>query len=223
MVDVVVVGASGFGREALDVLAAMRASGIPLSVSGVIDDDPSPVNLDRLASRGIPHLGTIDSWVATRQAPAGFVMGIGDPAIRRAIATKLEAGGHQPFTAIHPSAVVGTQVRIGEGAVICAAAVIATNVRLGRHVHVNANATIGHDSILEDFVSVNPAATISGEVLVGSCALVGAGSIILQNLVVGESTTLGAGCLVTRNVPGGVVVKGVPGSWATREESCASC
>ena len=50
---VVVVGASGFGRECLDVLEAMAAAGSPVEVAGVVDDGPSELNLERLAARGI--------------------------------------------------------------------------------------------------------------------------------------------------------------------------
>jgi acetyltransferase-like isoleucine patch superfamily enzyme len=62
-------------------------------------------------------------------------------------------------------------------------------------------------------VSVNPAAVISGEVIVGEGSLVGAAATVLQGLSVGQGSVLGAACLVTKDVPGGVVVKGVPGQW----------
>lgn len=211
--QIVVVGASGFGRESLDVVQAMRENGTSVEVLGVVDDAPSEANLERLTDRNVPYLGTIDEWLATEVNGVRFVLGIGNPAVRRQLVARLEDAGLLPFSAIHPSATVGSHSELGPGAVICAGATISTNVRLGRHVHINPSATIGHDSILCDFVSVNPAAVISGEVRIREGVLVGAAALVLQQLNVGEGTVVGAAALVTKDVPRNVVVKGVPGGW----------
>ncbi|TBT82575.1 acetyltransferase [Propioniciclava sinopodophylli] len=210
---VVVIGASGFGRECLDVLDAMVAAGADLRVLGVVDDAIAEVNVERLAARGVPFLGTRAAWLATDPGPVAYVLGIGSPGVRRRLVAELDAVGLRPFTAIHPSATFGAKVVLDEGVVVCAGAAVSNNVRLGRHVHVNPNATIGHDADLRDFVSINPAAVISGEVVVGSATLVGAAATVLQGLTVGERTVIGAGAVVTKSVPSDVVVVGVPGRW----------
>lgn len=211
--QVVVIGASGFGRETLDVLGAMRNDGISIEVLGVIDDSPSSFNLQRLQQRGVQYLGTLDAWLKSPHAAVKFVLGIGSPKVRRNLVEKLDSVGMVAFTAIHPSATIGSQTTVGEGAVVCSGAVLSTNVRLGRHVHINPNATIGHDTTLEAFVSVNPAAVVSGEVIIRTGALVGASATVLQQLTVGEYGVIGAMALVTKDTPPGVVVKGVPGKW----------
>lgn len=211
--NIVVVGASGFGRECLDVLEAMASAGADLVVQGVVDDAPSEANLTRLADRGVPFLGTRAAWLATSPTDAHYVLGIGNGTIRRRLVAELDAAGLRPFTAIHPSATFGASTTLAEGVVVCAGACVSNNVRLGRHVHVNPNATIGHDADLRDFVSINPAAVISGEVVVGEETLIGAAATVLQNLTVGERVVVGAGAVVTKPVPSGVVAVGVPARW----------
>lgn len=214
---VVVIGASGFGRECLDVLEAMIADGADLEILGVIDDKPSAANLGRLAARNMPYLGRRAEWLASAPANVRYVLGIGDPMIRRALADELDASGLEPFTAVHPSATFGANTTLAAGVVVCAGAAISNHVHLGRHVHVNPHATIGHDAVLSDFVSVNPAAIISGEVVVETDALIGAGAAVLQGLTVGKNTVVGAGAVVTKDVPSRIVVKGVPGRWNDRQ------
>lgn len=210
---VVVVGASGFGRESLDVLDALVRDGAPIEIRGVVDDNPHPDDRARLQARGVAYLGPIESGLLTAVGSLSYVLGIGSPAVRRRLVERCDAAGLTAYTAVHPSAVIGTQPAIGPGSVVCARAVVSTNVTLGRHTHISPNATIGHDSVLEDFVSVNPGAVVSGAVTIGAGTLVGASATILQNLVIGSGVTVGAGAVVTRDVPDGVIVKGVPGRW----------
>ena len=51
--SVVIIGAGGVGREALDVLQAInnRSSVDSLNLLGVVDSAPSDLNLGRLAAR----------------------------------------------------------------------------------------------------------------------------------------------------------------------------
>lgn len=217
---IVVVGASGFGREALDVIAAVNARSLEpvFDVVGVLDDLPSAENLARLERRSVRYLGPLEPWleaiagVDVPQGPA-YVVGIGSPGIRARLAARFEAAGLRAVSLVHPTAVIGTNVGLGEGVVICAGAILSTEVVLGVHCHVNPGAVIGHDTVLGDFVSVNPSATISGAVHISDRTLVGAGSVVLQGLSVGADVTIGAAACVTRHVPNGVVVKGVPGRW----------
>lgn len=209
--EVIVVGAGGFGREALDVIEAINnaGEGTDLNVLGVVDDAPAAQNLARLGDRDIPYLGTTDSFLGTGRV-AGFVVGVGNPTARESIAKKWVNAGFASLSLIHPSVNLGSNCMVGDGVVICSGVQVSTNVRIGNYVHLNPNATIGHDAVLEDFVSVNPGAIVSGEVRIASRALVGAGAVILQGRVVGQDAVVGASACVVRDVSAGVTVKGVP-------------
>ena len=206
----IVVGASGFGRETLDVAEAINAAApLPVwDILGVVDDNPSQVNLLRLKERDVAYLGTLEDLHGYPRVQV--VIGVGSPSARRAIASRLAASEVRPTSLIHPTAVLGSRVRVGSGSVICAGASVGTNVELGEHVHLNPHAVIGHDARLGDFVSVNPNATVSGECELDSGVLVGAAATVLQGLRVGADATVGAAACVTKDVDDRVTVKGVP-------------
>ena len=208
LTDVVVVGAGGFGREVLDVIEAANAAGAGLRVLGVVDDAPSDVNLDRLVARGYVHLGPIDTVVAG--SVGAYVLGVGGPAAKRAIAELFDSAGWTPVTVVHPAAVVSPTARIGAGSIVCGGVQLSTNSELGRHVHLNPNTTIGHDAVVGNFASVNPGAIVSGEVRVGDGTLIGAGAVVLQGLDVGAGAVVGASACVTRPVAARATVVGVP-------------
>jgi sugar O-acyltransferase (sialic acid O-acetyltransferase NeuD family) len=209
---VVVVGAGGHGREVVDVLVAcVSRTGRPVfNVVGVLDDDPSEVNLQRLKDRGLPWLGRVDTWTERGDQDVRFVLGIGSSAARRAVASRLIEAGFQPATAVHPTAVLGSRVALAPGVVVFAGAVVATNTALGRHTHIHRCATVGHDCVIGSWVTVNPSASISGDCVIEDDVMVGVSASVLQGLTVHEGAVVGGAACVVTDVPAHTTVKGVP-------------
>lgn len=209
---VVIVGAGGFAREVLDVIEAIRqVSREPgPHVLGVTGRSASQQQLVRLAERGVNYFASDSAFLDDPPRGAVFVVGVGDPAARAALAHMYRSAGLHAVTLIHPDATIGTHVRIGSGVVICAGARISTNVTLRDHVHVNPGALVGHDAVIGESASINPGAVISGEVTIGPRTLVGAGAVVLEHRAVGADCVVGAAACVTRDVDDGMTVAGVP-------------
>lgn len=206
MIDLVIVGAGGFGREIVTVVDCDRATmaGRGINLLGFVDDG-SP-DLARLERIGLPLLGGVD----TVQPGWSYVIGVGDSAVRRSLDDRLGERAKSCRPLVHALTSIGRDVDLDEGTVVCAGVSITTNVRIGRHVHLNLAATVGHDCVLGDFVTVSPAVNISGNVTVGDGAYFGTNCSVLPGVTIGPGAVIGAGAMVRQDVPAGVTVVGVP-------------
>lgn len=193
---VIIAGAGGVGREALD---ACLAAG--LEVDGFVDDV-----LAGGTTRGLVI-------AAPDAAPSGstYLVGIAAPVVRRRLVALLEARGLSAVTVVHPRAVVGPDTTLGEGCLVLAGAHVSSSIVVGDHSQVHYNATVGHDAVLGDYVTVYPGANVSGSVILADDVTVGSGAVVLQGLTVGQGAFVGAGAVVTRDVQAGTVVVGSPG------------
>lgn len=200
LLEVVVVGCGGHGRE---VACVAISAGVTLK--GFIDDVPPPP--ERLAPFGAPYLGVVSGWEAVRTVD--IVVGIGSGLMRQTVTRRFAASGIAGGL-VDPSASVGIDVRLAEGAVVFAQATVTTNVEVGRHAHIGRGAAVGHDCVVGDFVTVMPLASVSGNVVIGDRATVGAGAVVRQGQSIGADAYVGAGAVVVSDVPPGVTVVGNP-------------
>ena len=101
---------------------------------------------------------------------------------------------------VDPSAVVSTEVVIGEGTYIGKGAIVNTGARIGTCAIINTGSIIEHDCKVGDFVHVGSGATLCGEVEIGDCSHLGAGSVVRQCVHIGSSVTIGLGSVVVKNI-----------------------
>ena len=193
---VIVIGGGGHAKVAIDCI---RSAGD--TVVGILDDH-LPIGATVL---GAPVLGTVDNDHAYPDCE--FLIAIGNNAIRKAIAEKLQVTW---YTAIHPSAVVSPHARVGEGSVIFANAVINADATLGRHCIINTAAVVEHDCVLSDFVHISPRAALAGNVHVGTLTQIGIGASVRQGITICGACTVGAGAAVVKNIEETGIYAGVP-------------
>jgi sugar O-acyltransferase (sialic acid O-acetyltransferase NeuD family) len=212
----VIIGAGGHGREVLDVVEAVNDVSARYDVLGVVADH---ADVDLLARRGTTLLGSPDHLVEGAlaelvPADAMVVVAVGDPGTRTTLAGRLEGAGWAVAPAlVHPSATVGGDVRLGDGAVLAAGARVTTNVTIGRHVQLNVGAVVSHDSVIGDHATLSPGVLVNGSVRVGEGAFLGSGVIVTPGRTIGRWAVVGAGAVVVHDVPEGVTATGVPARW----------
>jgi sugar O-acyltransferase (sialic acid O-acetyltransferase NeuD family) len=111
---------------------------------------------------------------------------------------------------VHPKAILGRNIKISDGTIICAGNILTTDIQIGKYVLLNLACTVGHDCVIEDDVVISPGCNISGGVRIGQGAYIGTGAKILEGLKIGQHAIVGAGAVVTKDIPDGVVAVGVP-------------
>lgn len=203
----VIVGAGGQGREALDTVEALNAAA-PAPVwefRGFLADDDRSAPL--LAARAVGVVGPVEHL---HDLDADYVIAIGDPSVRRAVDGIATDAGRRPATLVHPSAQVGSAVRLGPGAYVGPGAILTTNVTVGRHTIVNVAATLSHDVVVGEFATIGPGSHLAGNVRVGDDADLGVGVVARPGSVIGAGTVVGAGAVVVGDLAPGVVAVGVP-------------
>ena len=204
-IPLVIVGAGAFGREVLDLVEDINATASTFEFLGFLDDGEVQVQL--LQRRGAPVLGR-SSMLA--DLDASYVIGIGTGEPRRRIDALARSWNRTAVSLTHPSATIGRDVEIGDGAVIAAGVRLTTHIVLGRHSHFNLNCTIGHDVIVEDYVTLYAGVHVGGGCVIEEGATLGTGCVLLPNVRVGRGAVVGAGAVVARDVaPDTTVVEAV--------------
>jgi sugar O-acyltransferase (sialic acid O-acetyltransferase NeuD family) len=208
MLDAVIFGAGGHGREVLDSCIAAEAAGATdLHVIGFIDDDAS--SHGSIVSDH-PVFGGIDWLRANAGSDVRVLVGVGSPVVHRQIVLRVADMGFHFGSIMHPSVRVSPFAKIGYGAIISVNALVMTGAYLGRHVNVNTGVSIAHDVVIDDFANLAPRVALAGNVHVGTGADIGIGASIIQGITIGEWAVVGAGAVVINDVPANSIVTGVP-------------
>ncbi len=193
MNKLVIIGAGGHGRVVRDIA----------SLCGYDD-------IRFLDDADMPHVsGKISDYV-NYAAEADFIVAIGNGAVREKIQSMLTGSGCTVVTLIHPNAVIGSDVSIGDGSVVMAGAVVNTGTTIGDGVIVNTCSSVDHDCVIGDYSHISVGAHLAGSVVVGRAAFVCAGATVINNVSLCGGCVIGAGAVVVRDIEESGTYVGVP-------------
>jgi sugar O-acyltransferase (sialic acid O-acetyltransferase NeuD family) len=197
----------GGGGHAKVVAEALEKSGTEIVAISLLAETPAtfcPL-ARRITDADVMPLVSVESLKLVNG-----LGGISDTVPRRLLYEKFRVHGVEFETVIHPSAVIASDVSIGDGAQIMAGAVIQPGVSIGANAIVNTRASIDHDCQIGDHTHIAPGVTLSGNVVVGAGAHIGTGACAIQGTRIGESSVVGAGAVVIGSVPAGEHHVGIP-------------
>ena len=202
MRDLFIVGAGGFGREAVWTVERInKAAQQPLwNVIGFADDAPGKASGN---FEGYPLLGTPEK--ASKDHPGASVfIAVGDNKVRRQIYARLR--GHDFPALIDPSAQVSPTTEFKHGTYIAVEAVVSVGTEIGKFVIINARAGVGHDSVVGDFANIAPGVSLSGHTRIGADVFMGTNSCTAPGMTVGDGATVACGTPVLKNVERGATL-----------------
>jgi len=129
-------------------------------------------------------------------------------------------------TGVDPTAIVASNVKIGEGAYIGPYAVIEDNVVIGNNAQINSHVNISEGSILGNNVSLFSGVKIYSSTIIGNNCIIHSGSVIgsdgfgfapvngvyqkipqVGNVVIENDVEIGANCCIDRATMGSTIIK----------------
>ncbi len=114
------------------------------------------------------------------------------------------------INAIHPSTIIGMNVKLGVGVVTMAGCIINPNSIVGNFSFFATGAQLEHDCKIGDFASISAGSITGGKVNIGKYSAITLGVIIIDRINIGENTVVGSGSLVNKDLPDNVLAYGIP-------------
>lgn len=203
MKNIIIIGAGGHASVIIDIIESMKNAGHEVRIIGLLDD-----RKDITEFMGYKILDKINNAPLYNYKDTEFVIAIGNNRIRKEIAKKFNELKY--FTAIHPTALIGSNVNLKSGTVVMPRAIINANTYIGSHVIINSGAIVEHDNVIDDFAHISPGTTLCGGVTVGESTHIGANSTVIPCKKIGSNSVIGAGSVVVNDIISNVVAVGIP-------------
>lgn len=201
----IIAGAKGFAKEVFELIYSTDTHVRLAFFDNVSTDLP-----DQLYEQ-YPVLRTTEEARQWLTQDSRFVLGVGNPQVRRLLAEKLRGSGGVLTSIVSPKTSIGAfGIELGAGCTIMEGCILTTDIRVGEGVLMNVCCTIGHDTIIHDFCELMPGTRISGHVELGENCAIGTNAIILPGVKIGANSIIGAGSVVTKDVEPNVVAVGIP-------------
>lgn len=204
MKDLIIIGASGFGREVLQWIKDINKITPTWNIKGFIDDNARA--LDGYAC-DYNVLGNIQDWVVTTNEV--FTCAIALPAIKEKLVNLLKSKGAEFVNIVHPTAIIGEFCQVGEGLLVTPRAKISPNVIIGDFVTIFGSG-VGHDAVIGDFSTISGNCSVNGHVVLGKKVFVASHACIAPSKKVGDDAFIGMGSMVISNIKPGYKVMGNP-------------
>jgi sugar O-acyltransferase (sialic acid O-acetyltransferase NeuD family) len=202
---IIVIGAGGHAKVLVD---ALHRAG--REVIGLTTLDHGIAGQSVLGCRLLGNDEILDSYGRDQVRLVNGIGSVDSLAKRKQVFENFKKQGFQFTTVIHPSAIVSSDAKLGEGVQIMAGAIIQPGVAIGDNTIVNTRAAVDHDCKIGEHVHVAPGCTLSGNVAVGAETHIGAGATVIHGITIGRRCLVAAGAVVCSDIPDTGRVAGIP-------------
>jgi sugar O-acyltransferase (sialic acid O-acetyltransferase NeuD family) len=192
---IILIGGGGHSKVLIDALNCLKTN-----ILGIVDPH---LNVGSLVL-GIKVLGDDEVLKDFNCNQIELVNAIGiipHRLFRLDISKKFVNQGYKFKKVTHPSAIVASSAKIGNGVQILAGSVIQSSVTIGDDCIINTGALIDHDCMIGKGCHVAPGVTLCGGISIDENTFIGAGSTVIQNVSIGSNCTIAAGSIIYKDIP----------------------
>lgn len=201
-----IYGAGGLGREVLELARQINDKDHKWDKFFFIDDNPA-INHKVINDA---EVFTYDEALNSFGGKFECALGIGEPATREKVISKLLNNGIEIPTLIYPGTYIPSTTKIGKGVTIQYGCFISCNITIQDYVFLQPHCNIGHDDFLDEGCMISGFGNLGGEVKIGKYAFVGLGAAIEQGRSVGDFSIVSMGAVVYKSVDDAMIVMGNP-------------
>lgn len=206
MKNIVIIGGGNQAHYTIDIIEKEGK----YNIVGIIDS-VHEVGSDRFGYKILGRQEDIAEIITKYQIQGGLIT-IGDNWIRHIVFNQILnlVPNFEFVNAIHPSVIIGNNVKLGVGITAMAGVIFNPKSEIGNFTFFATGAQIEHDCIISDFASVSAGSVTGGYVKLGKFSALTLGVTVLDRLEIGENTVVGAGSLVLKSLPSDVLAYGNP-------------
>ncbi|GAA4231950.1 hypothetical protein GCM10022291_05550 [Postechiella marina] len=204
--NILIIGASGHAKVVIDIIEQQNT----YKIVGLVDSFKQ--NKTKLFKYLV--LGKISDIPKLVKAfdIHGCIIAIGDNWTRNQVKEKITLV--QPdlsfITAIHPNAIIGKGVTLGEGTVVMPGVIVNAKSEIGKHCILNTGCIVEHENKIGDFCSIAPSVTLAGNVSINHNTAISLGANVIEGVKIGKHSIVGAGALVNKHIGDFKVAYGIP-------------
>jgi sugar O-acyltransferase (sialic acid O-acetyltransferase NeuD family) len=204
--NILLIGARGHARSVADVIRAENR----YHIIGLIDSfqEPGTICFGSQVLGGETDIIKICSDLNI----AHMFIAIGDNFQRQAMTDRIKRvlPDIKFISPVHPSAVIGSDVKFGDGAVVMPGVIVISGSSIAEGCLLNTASSLDHDCMMEAWSSLAPGVIAGGNLSLGERSAIGLGACIREKISIGHDTVIGMGSIVTKNMPDNVLAYGAP-------------
>ena len=206
MKNIILIGGGNQAHYTIDIIEKEGK----YNIVGIIDSIHE-IGSDRFGYKILGRQENVSQLIEEYNIEGG-VISIGDNWSRYYVYNQIKTlfPNFQFVNAIHPSVVIGNNVKLGVGIVAMAGCIFNPKSQIGDFTFFATGAQIEYDCQIGDFASISAGSVTGGYVKLGKFSAITLGVTVVDRLEIGENTVVGSGSVVTKSLPDNVLAYGSP-------------
>jgi len=206
MKNLVLIGGGNQAHYTIDIIEKENK----YKIIGIIDSVHN-IGTDRFGYKIIGRQENLIELIKEYNIDVGIIS-IGDNWSRYHVYNKIveQVPNFEFANAIHPSVIIGNNVKLGIGVVAMAGVIFNPKSTIGDFTFFATGSQIEHDCVIENFASISAGSVTGGYVKLGKFSAITLGVTVIDRIEIGENTVVGSGSLVVKSLPDNVLAYGNP-------------